>query len=121
MRMAEYVFPEREGGSCGPHKSACTSSSLLVVTVMLLFCLTTRVDLLPTHGVHSLSRLSGLSKLFSWQAAIIGAGSKALGSLAVGVLLSELESEAMSISAGSYSLLEVLRSIPSVSLDALTT
>ena len=127
MRMAEYVFPEREGGLCGPHKSACTSSSLLVVTVMLLFRLTTRVDLLPTHGVHNLLRSLGFSALFSWQTAIIGIESEAMRLLVFGVSLSESESEvselseSMSTSTESYLLLEVSRLIPSVSLDALMT
>ena len=97
------------------------------MTVMLLFCLTAQVDLLPTHGMHSLSRSSGFSALFSWQTAIIGTGSEAVGLLMVGVSLLESESEAsefsesMSTLVGSYLLLEVSRLIPSVSLDALTT
>ena len=127
MRMAEYIFPEQEGGSCGPHKSACTSSSLLVVTIMLLFCLTTWIDLLPTNSMHSLSRSSGFSALFSWQTAIIRTGSEAVRLLVFGISLSELESEALELSklmntlAVSYMLLEVSKLIPSVSLDALTT
>lgn len=69
MRIATYVLLGQEGDSCGPKRLACTYFSSFVVTVMLLFCLTTRVDLLPTHSVHSLSRLFGLS---SWQKAMIG-------------------------------------------------
>lgn len=127
MRMAEYIFLECERKSWGPHKLVCTSLSLLVMGVMLLFCLTTRVDLLLTDGVHSLSRLSRLSTLLSWQAAITGVVYEGVGLFVVGVLLSESESEMsksfelLCILAESYLLLEVSRLILFVSLDTLTT
>lgn len=127
MKIAEYVFPKREEGSCGYHKLAHTSLSLLVMIVMLLFCLTTCIDLLPTQGVYNLSRLSGFSALFSWQTTIIEIGSEAVDLLALGVLLLELESKASELSesmrtlAEMYLLLEVLRLILSVSLNTLTT
>ena len=57
------VLPDWEKGSCGPHKLAYTSSSLLVIGVILLFLLTTQVDLLPTYGVHNLSSALLLSIL----------------------------------------------------------
>lgn len=127
MKMAKYVFLEQKRESCHSHKLAYIFLSLFVVTVMLLFCLTTRVDLLPTHGVHSLSRLLGLSALFSWQTAIVGIGSVAMELLAVGIPLLESESEASKLSklintlTRLYLLLEVSRLILSVSLDTLTT
>ena len=125
--MAKYVFLEREGGSFGPYKSAYTFLSLLIVTVMLFFCLTTRVDLLSTHSVHSLSRLSGFSILFFWQTTIIGTACEAVWLLVLDVSLLESESkasefsESMSTLAGLYLLLELLRLILSISLYSLTT
>ena len=73
MSIVAYVLPDWEGGSCGPQRSACTSSSLFVVGVMLLFLLTILVDLLPTHGVHSLSKASLSSvSAFNWRATELG-------------------------------------------------
>lgn len=127
MRIAKYIFPEREEGLYDLYKLACISSRLFVMEVMLLFHLRTQVDLLSTHGIHSLLRLLGLSALLSWQTAIIGIVSEGVGSLAVGVLLSESKSkmselsESISTLAGTYLLLEMSRLISSINLDALTT
>lgn len=83
--------------------------------------------MLLIYGVQSLSRLSGLLALFSWQVVIIGLVSEGVGSLSIGVLLSESESEMLESSesinnlSGLYLLLKVLRLILSISLDILTT
>lgn len=127
MRIAKYIFLEREEELCDLYKLACTSLSLFVMEVMLLVLLRTWVDLLFTHSVHSLLRLLGLSALFSWQTAIIGIVSEGVELLAVGVLLLESKSKMSELSklistlAGTYLLLEMSRLIPSISLDALTT
>ncbi len=77
--------------------------------------------------MHSLLRLLKLLALLSYQIVIIGIGAKSVRSLAFGVLLSELKSailklsELMSSLAELYLLLEILRLILFISLDALTT
>ncbi len=62
-----YVLPDWEDRLCSPQRSACTSSSLFVVGVMLLFLLTILVNLLLIHRVHSLSKtLLSLVSAFNW-------------------------------------------------------
>ena len=97
-----------DDGSCGPQRLVYTSSSLLDVAVILLFHLTTLVNLLPIHGVHNLSRISE-SSIFIWQITIVG-----LASMLDGIWIGSLESDALNAfessesirtSTGSYFLL----------------
>lgn len=103
------------------------SSSLPIVRVRLLFCLTTWVDLFLMYSIDSLLRLSRFSVLFFWLAAIIGKGFKAVGLLVIDILLLKLESELLELFElintliGLYLLLEASRLILFISLDALTT
>lgn len=57
------MLPDWEGRLCKPHKLASIFLNLLVVGVILLFFLTTLVDLLLRHGVHNLSNALWLSML----------------------------------------------------------
>lgn len=125
--MANYIFPKEEWELYDLDKLAFTWLSLFVMTVILLFYLTTWVVVFPTYGMHSLSKSSGFSALFSWQTEIIGKGSDTLGLLVFDVLLLESESEAWELSESMSNLaefsllLEVLRFISLISLDALAT
>ncbi len=93
---------------------------------MLLFRLTTRVDLLPTQGVHSLSRSLRFSILVCWTVTL-GVTSATLSSDSwIGDSFwseqsdASESSESINTSAGLYSLLSWSRLIPSTSLEALT-
>lgn len=92
----------------------CTSSSFFDMAVILLFCLTTHVDLLSIHRVQSLSRMLLLSLTFvcfaMFVAAVIlvaSAGDCIFGTVATSEFdkldLSE-SSESMITSAGLYSM-----------------
>ena len=106
------MLPNWDGRSCGLQRLACTSLSFFVVAVMLLFRLTTRVDLLPTQGVQSLSMISSLSVAIVWRTAVV---------ITVYLSLDTSESsESMSTSAGSYSF-SLSSFIPSTSFAALRT
>lgn len=99
------------------------------MAVILVFCLITRVDLLPTHGVQSLSRISLSSVAFVWlTVAVASAVLASWGWICCNVRSSESDesdlselSESMSMSAGSYSVSWEVKAIPFTSLDALTT
>lgn len=127
MKIAEYEFSKYEQELCGPHKLIYIFSNLLVVVVMLLFYLTIQVDFVSRYSIYSLSRFLELSALFSWQAAIMVVASRGIGLLAIDILPLESESEnsesseLISTLVRLYLLLEMLKLIRSISLDALTT
>lgn len=56
MSIAAYALPDWEGGSCGPQRFACISSSFFLAGVMFLWRLTVRVDLLAMQVMQSFLR-----------------------------------------------------------------
>ncbi len=119
MRIAAYTLLDWDRGLYGPHKSAWTLSNLVIVGVMLLFYLTTRVDLLPMHGMYILSMTSGFSIVW-WIAAVEVFADNWIGNSSLSNIASE-SSEPISTFAGSYSLPSCSKIIPSTNLAALTT
>lgn len=45
------MLPDWDDRLYGPHKSTWTFFSLFVISIMLLFCLTTWMDLLPIQEI----------------------------------------------------------------------
>lgn len=123
--MPAYQLPDWDTGLCGPHRSACTSSSLLVVAIIFLSFRTIWDDLLPTQGMNSLSRISEslvvyrITAVLGLEILILVRGGV---SLLLGLDLSESFKSFKSsrTSAGSYSLFFILRSMLSTNLDVLT-
>lgn len=71
IRMAAQMLFNCNFMSCGPQRLACTFFSLLNVAIMLLFRLTTLVNLLLIYDIHNLSRISGSSN-FVCQTTVTG-------------------------------------------------
>lgn len=128
IKMVAYWLPNWEGGFWISYKSACTSSSFFDIAVKLWFCLTTCIDLLPTHSVQSLSRILLSFIAFVWLTIAIASAVLALwGWICCNMRLSESDKsdllellESMSMLARSYFVSWEVKAISLTSLDALT-
>lgn len=59
MRIIIYIVLKQKKESLYLKKLMCTSFSILIVTIISLFCITIYVNLLPQQKIHKFLRLLG--------------------------------------------------------------
>lgn len=128
MRIPAYTLLDWDANVSlyDPHRSTCTSSSLLVVAVILLSLWIVQENLLPIQSIHSLSKMWGSLVVYQITAVLelrllVFVREGAL--LLLGLNSSELSesSESSKTSTGLYFLFSMLKSMLSTNLDILIT